>query len=62
MNKLHPTLWRTCRVLANKSRLRLLYLLLESSNLCNRNLAAMTGMSEAQTSIHLRLLTQVSHS
>jgi DNA-binding transcriptional ArsR family regulator len=54
--KLQPTLWRTCRVLANKTRLEMLYLLFDSEELCNRELAAITGLSEAQVSIHLRLL------
>ena len=56
MNELQPTLWRTCRVLANESRLRLLYLLFEHKELCSRDLAFMTGLSEPQASIHLRLL------
>jgi DNA-binding transcriptional ArsR family regulator len=56
MKERQPTLWRTCRVLANESRLTLLYLLLDYHELCNRDLANITGLSEPQVSIHLRLL------
>jgi DNA-binding transcriptional ArsR family regulator len=56
MRTLHPTLWRTCRVLANEQRLKLLYALFEKGEQCVFELAEKTGMSESQASIHLRAL------
>jgi DNA-binding MarR family transcriptional regulator len=56
MHKLRPTLWRTCRVIANEQRLRLLYALFEKDGQCVFELAGETGMSEAHASIHLRAL------
>ncbi|MCF7848566.1 MAG: metalloregulator ArsR/SmtB family transcription factor [Kiritimatiellales bacterium] len=56
MNKLRPTLWRTCRALANTTRLTLLRKLLfgETKPVCK--LAAQTGISEQLASRHLRTL------
>lgn len=56
MHKLRPTLWRTCRVLANEQRLKLLYALFEKNNQCVFELANDIGISEAHASIHLRAL------
>jgi DNA-binding MarR family transcriptional regulator len=56
MHTLYPTLWRTCRVLANEQRLRLLYALFEKGEQCVFELAEKTRMRESQASIHLRAL------
>ena len=56
MNQLHPTLWRTCRVLACETRLELLQHLFEQGELCVSELAAMTGISPHNASTQLRAL------
>ena len=56
MSKLRPTLWRTCRVLASETRLRLLWLLFKNEGLCVADLAALTGISEQNASNQLRAL------
>jgi DNA-binding transcriptional ArsR family regulator len=56
MHTLHPTLWRTCRAIANEQRLKLLYALFENGEQCVFELAEKTVMSESQASIHLRAL------
>ncbi len=56
MHKLRPTLWRTCRVLANEKRLQLLYALFEKGEQCVFELAGEVSISEAHASIHLRAL------
>lgn len=54
--KLQPTLWRTCRVVACETRLRLLWLLFENGELCVGELARRAGMSEPNASNQLRAL------
>ncbi len=56
MNRLRPTLWRTCRVLASETRLDLLQHLFEQGELCVSELAAMTGVSPHNASTQLRAL------
>lgn len=56
MSKLRPTLWRTCRVLASETRLRLLWALFENEGLCVADLACLTGISEQNASNQLRAL------
>ncbi len=56
MSKLRPTLWRTCRVLANTTRLRLLWILFQTEGLCVADLAGLTGISEPNASNQLRAL------
>lgn len=56
MSKLRPTLWRTCRVLASETRLRLLWALFENERLCVADLARQTGISEQNASNQLRAL------
>ncbi len=56
MNRLRPTLWRTCRVLASETRLDLLQHLFGQGELCVSELAAMTGISPHNASTQLRAL------
>ena len=56
MNSLRPTLWRTCRALANPTRLTLLRNLLSGKVEPVCELAARTGISEQSASTHLRAL------
>ena len=53
---LRPTLWRTCRVIACESRLRLLWLLFGEKELSVCDLAYRAGMGEPQASVQLRAL------
>jgi DNA-binding transcriptional ArsR family regulator len=53
---LQPTPWRTCRVLANRSRLRLLKLLIEQPDQCVSELARQCGLRLAAASQYLRAL------
>ena len=53
---LRPSLWRTCRVIACESRLRLLWHLFENKELSVCELACRVGMGEPQASIQLRAL------
>ncbi len=53
---LHPTLWRTCRVLANRQRLRLLKSLHQRPNQCVAEVARQCGMDPAVASQYLRAL------
>jgi len=55
-NQLRPTLWRTCRVVACESRLRLLWALFDEKELSVCELAHRTGMGNPQASIQLRAL------
>ncbi len=52
--KLAPTLWRTCRVLANEARLRVLAVVLREGPLCVSAVAARARLSEARASAALR--------
>lgn len=56
MQKLKPTLWRTCRVLANESRLNLLRLLFSCAESTVSALAEEMDISASLASIHLRAL------
>jgi len=56
MNVLRPTLWRTCRVIANATRLRLLWAVFEDKGLCVEEIARATGTSRENTTIQLRML------
>ncbi len=57
MYSLHPTLWRTCRALANIKRIELLYALFEHPNLCVFELAQATDIRPEHASLHLRTLS-----
>lgn len=54
--QLHPTVWRTCRVLAGATRLRLLRLLMASRTLSVTEAAGRLGISMSRTSQELRRL------
>lgn len=54
--KLNPTLWRTCRVLANRSRLRMLQLLFAKPNLTVSDVASQTRVAPTVASLYLRSL------
>ena len=56
MEKLRPSLWRTCRVLANESRLKLLWRLLQEGEMSMTQLAQSVGLSTSNASRHLRAL------
>lgn len=53
---LHPTLWRSCRVLTGPTRLRLLRLLMASRNLSVTEAAGRLGLSMSRASQELRRL------
>ncbi|MGI5869231.1 MAG: ArsR family transcriptional regulator [Kiritimatiellia bacterium] len=53
---LSPTLWRTCRVLANPNRLRCLKAVLKTPGLTVEDVAASVRLSESKTSLALRAL------
>jgi len=57
MSQLRPTLWRTCRVIASKTRLQLLWLLFQHDDLCVSALAERVGLSDPNASIQLRALS-----
>lgn len=54
--KLNPTLWRTCRVIANETRLNLLWTLFDETELPVWKLSQRTDMSMSNTSTQLRAL------
>ena len=54
--KLQPTLWRTCRVLANRTRLEMLRLLFQGRGLCVSAVAERLDLKITQASQHLRAL------
>ncbi len=56
MRQLHPTLWRTCRTLANPTRLRLLQLLLERPGSNVSQLAERLDLGISAASQELRRL------
>lgn len=56
MGDLHPTLWRTCRVLANSRRLACLKAVLEQPDLTVESVADLAGLPEDQASLCLRAL------
>ena len=57
MSQLRPTLWRTCRVIASETRLRLLWLLFEQEARCVADLAEEVGISCHNASTQLRALS-----
>lgn len=57
MNQLRPTLWRTCRALANETRLKLLWLVLDEEGLCVSELAKRIKTTPHNASHQLRTLS-----
>lgn len=55
-NNYHPTLWRTCRVLAHPQRLACLKEVLLSPNATVEEVAAATGLPLCKASLNLRAL------
>jgi DNA-binding transcriptional ArsR family regulator len=53
---LQPTLWRTCRVLANERRIGVLAYICANGSACVTETAAATHISQPQATQHLRLL------
>lgn len=57
MSRLNPTLWRTCRALANIERLQLLRLLFANSDgLSVSEMTSLSGLLMSSASMHLRVL------
>lgn len=56
MESYHPTVWRTCRVLANAGRIKCLKVVLEQPGSTVGEVAAGTRISENLASEHLRAL------
>jgi len=56
MKSLRPTLWRTCRAIANTTRLRLLWKIFQAEGLCVGELALTTGASRENATLQLRAL------
>jgi DNA-binding IclR family transcriptional regulator len=56
MNVLHPTLWRTCRVLANPVRLRVLQHVIRHSESCVSAVARACNLPLSSTTLALRAL------
>ena len=54
--RLTPTLWRTCRVLASPNRLRCLKAILKAPGRTVEDVAAVVGLTEPKTSLALRAL------
>jgi DNA-binding transcriptional ArsR family regulator len=57
VSSLNPTLWRTCRVIANDARLKLLRILFEEGENSVTMLGRQTALAEPHASLHLRLLS-----
>lgn len=55
---LRPTLWQTCRVIANETRLQLLWLLFSKSEQTVSQIARATGMSQPNASNQLKNLRE----
>lgn len=55
--ELRPTLWRTCRVIANETRLQLLWHIFDESELCVNQLAQRAGATRPNASNQLRALS-----
>lgn len=53
---LSPTLWRTCRVLANGTRLNCLKVVLDRLEICVEDVAEMVGVTDNEASKSLRAL------
>lgn len=56
LRSLHPTLWRTCRVLANPVRLRMLAEVFREPGQCVRDLATLCSIPPDMASRYLRML------
>lgn len=56
MESLHPSLWRSCRVLANEKRLRLLWELFRNGESNVSRLGAAVGLTEPVASSYLRAI------
>lgn len=56
MSRLRPTLWRTCRVLACETRLKMLRALFDEGELCVSEMAKRVGISAHNASTQLRAL------
>ncbi|MDZ8119850.1 ArsR family transcriptional regulator [Pontiella agarivorans] len=56
MTDLHPSLWRTCRVLANENRLHLLWKLFQEGESSVSRLGEAVGLTEPVASSYLRAL------
>ena len=56
MKERKSALWRTCRVISNESRLKLLWRLIEVREMSMTRLAQSVGLGVANASKHLRLL------
>ena len=56
MADLHPSFWRTCRVLANENRLKLLWKLFQTGESSVIRLGESVGLSESVASTYLRAL------
>lgn len=56
MSSYHPTLWRTCRVLANERRLQCLRAVLRAPGASVGEIAALANLPQDQTSACLRTL------
>lgn len=54
MKDLHPTMWRTCRILANEKRLELLWRLFQGGEMSVSKLGESVGMAEPAASACLR--------
>lgn len=54
--EMHPTIWRTCRVLAGATRIRLLKQILQTPDLTVSDLAASAGIRLSRASQELRRL------
>ena len=52
-------IWRTCRVLANESRLKILKRLMRGAEMCVTDISEVEGVSLVTASEHLRLLHQI---
>ena len=55
--KLAPTLWRTCRIIANETRLQLLWEIFNEEELCVSQLVEKTGITRPNASNQLRALS-----
>lgn len=53
---MNNTLWKTCRVLANQTRLNIIHRLYQGSKLCVQELALVEKITEPSASQHLKLL------
>ncbi|MCK5675744.1 MAG: winged helix-turn-helix transcriptional regulator [Verrucomicrobia bacterium] len=57
MKELRPTLWRTCRIIANETRLQLLWHLFTDGELCVTQLSRKVNVGQPTASNQLRALS-----